>query len=101
MTAPEKTQGERPQRCYTLDISIGADDWQGVVDDLRHLTSHIEDCGPKCSSVMGGSSSGYTVTVTHRPDMTHDKYFEELNKYLDARDAEHSTRADTAEGGKP
>ena len=78
----EKVEG--PKRCYELTIRIGSDDWEGVAQDLQWLAQHIPDHGPECDSCMGGGSHGHTVTVVHRPEMTHERYFAELETYLDA-----------------
>lgn len=85
----------RPQRAYTLSIEIGADTWNDVVRDLRELAGHVEDHGPTCSSVSGSPSCGHVVTVTHRPDMTHDRYMAELEVYL----ADRRSVTDTASIG--
>lgn len=89
-THDPKRQKSRPRRCYTLSIEIGADDWAGVMSDLKHIVDHIKECGERCSSVMGGPSSGYIVNIHHDPGMTHDRYFEILDAYIfdDAKKAE-------------
>lgn len=78
---------ERPHRAYEIDIHIGADDWKSALWQIRDVLRHIEDHGEECSLVSGGSDSGATVTITKRPEMTHDRYFADLNAYLDAREA--------------
>ncbi len=80
----------RPQRCYTLSIEIGGDTWDDVIGQLRHLAEHIEDHGPECKSVGGSPSSGHVLTITHRPEQTHEKYIAELDAYIAARDKENA-----------
>lgn len=78
---------ERPHRAFELDIHIGANDWDCVLAELRYLADHIEQHGPECKSVSGSSSSGHTVTVVHRPEMTGPRYFADLDAYLRDKDA--------------
>lgn len=78
---PEETK-IRPRRRYELSVDVGGDTWQLVVDELRFLLPHIEDHGPECTSVAGSPSSNHVVVVHHNPDMTNEKYFEDLHKYL-------------------
>ncbi len=73
-----------PRRAYSVQIEIGADDWPALVRELARLADHIEAHGPDCKQVSGGYDTGSTVRVEHRPEMTHDKYVEELNTYLEA-----------------
>lgn len=82
---------DRPKRRYTLTIEIGADTWDDVIDDLRHTSQHIEDHGPSCQSVMGGSCGGHIVTVLQNPEMTHEKYMAELDAYLHHRASAQET----------
>jgi hypothetical protein len=79
---------DRPHRAYELDIHIGGDTWDEVIWNLHELANHIPDHGPACSSVSGSPSGGHSVTVTHRPEMTHEKYIEALEAYLESRRAE-------------
>lgn len=79
---------ERPHRAYELDIHVGGDTWYDVMRNLEELADHIPDHGPACSSASGSPSCGHSVTVTHRPEMTHEKYIEALTAYLEARRAE-------------
>ena len=74
---------ERPRRAFTLSIEISGDTWEAVLSDLDYLAGHIKEHGPTCKSVMGGCDSGHIVTITHLPDMTHDRYMDELSKYLE------------------
>lgn len=77
----------RPKRAYTVDIHIGGDTWKDVMTDINHIAYEFEARGDEYQSVMGGSSSGHIVTVTHRPEMTHEKYVAELDVYLRSRQA--------------
>lgn len=78
-------QVNAPKRRFTIDISIGADDWDTARRELLEVADHIAQHGPECSSVSGGYSAGHAVTITERPEMTHDSYFEALEAYLAGR----------------
>lgn len=81
------SNNERPRRRYTLQIEIGADTWDAVIGDLHYLAGHIEQHGPACSGVMGGSDVGHTVTAIEDPQQTHERYFEQLDAWIAAWDA--------------
>jgi len=78
----------RPHRAYELDIHIGGDTWKDVIHDLLDLARHVEDHGEKCGSTSGSPSCNHSVTIVVRPEMTHDRYIEELGAYLAERDKE-------------
>jgi hypothetical protein len=63
-------------------ISIGGDDWEAVVRDLDYLARHVAEHGAQCGSISGGYSGNHIVEVVEHPDMTHDRYFEELATHL-------------------
>lgn len=79
------SEPKQPRRAFELTITIGADTWRSVEDELAFLAIHIPDHGPKCDSVMGGPCRNHIVSIHHDPEMTHDRYHEELQAYLDAR----------------
>lgn len=71
-----------PHRAYELEIKIGGDTWQDVLRHLHELQQHIPDHGEECNSVSGGSTSNHIVIVGRYPEMTHDRYVQELDEYL-------------------
>lgn len=71
-----------PRRRFTIRIMVTGDTWEDVAHSLRDLLPHVEEHGPACSSVSGGSSTGHIVEVTEDPEMTHEKYTQELETYL-------------------
>ncbi len=77
----------RPHRAFELDIHIGGDTWEDVMRNFHELADHIPEHGPACSSVSGSPSCGHTVSVTQRPEMTHEKYIEALRVYIDRLNA--------------
>ena len=76
-----------PKRAFELELRVGGDSWDIVLNELQELVRHIRKNGQECSSVSGGYGSNHLVTITHDPSMTHDKYFEQLDQYIAARDA--------------
>lgn len=79
---------EAPKRRFEVEIHVSGDIWADVIDTLRDLLPHIEEHGPSCDSVSGGPSRGHWVRVTERPEMTHERYHEQLDAYLDELRAE-------------
>lgn len=73
---------ERPKRRFDLQITIGGDTWEDVARACDEIVSHVAEHGPACTSVSGGPSSGWAVSVTERPEMTHEAYFAAVEKYL-------------------
>ena len=71
---------ERPQRRFQVTIELGADDDKELATALRQVCEDI--IGGQRGSVSGGPSSGWVYKVIERTDMTHDRYIEELNRYI-------------------
>lgn len=92
---------DRPHRAYELDIHIGGDTWEDVMRNFRELADHIPEHGPACSSVSGSPSCGHTVNVTHRPEMTNDRYFRELDAWMDWRNPRNAAGKKAVPGPLP
>jgi hypothetical protein len=43
---------------------------------------HIEEHGQSCNSVSGGVSSYHSVDIQHRPEMTSERFHEELKAHI-------------------
>lgn len=78
---------DRPHRAFEIDIHIGADTWEDAADEVERVMQHIIEHGQQCGMASGGYSTGASVTIVHRPEMTHDRYFEQLDAHLAAKDA--------------
>jgi hypothetical protein len=78
----DETTIAAPKRRFELAITITGDTWEDVLFDLRDIAPHIETHGPGCTSVSGAPSHGHIVQVTERPEQTHEKYIEDLDRYL-------------------
>lgn len=83
---------EAPHRACRLTAKIEADTPHELACYLMHMAQQIER-GQLSNGVSGGPSSGaiYELTVADRP--THDEYFEEVRRYLAAKDAEKAALA--------
>lgn len=69
----------KPRRAWQLELSIGADTREDLVALLESLLFDSLKRGSD-SSVTGGYSSGGYFTVTHAPEWTHDRYFDQLDR---------------------
>jgi hypothetical protein len=75
-------------RRYTLKIKIGADDWKEMrhaLHSIEHDLYDREDGDIQITS--GGVGSGWTITGTCDPQMTHEKYFEAIEATREQRKA--------------
>lgn len=76
----------RPHRRFTLEIRITADTLADVSHELDFLAGHIPEHGAACDSVKGGPTSGHIVTIKEDPEMTPEKYFASLEKWIARED---------------
>lgn len=73
---------EKPERAYTINIKVSADDWEACIAELNFIVDHVIEHGEICSSVSGGYSTGHIVNIEHDPEMTHEKYFELSKQWM-------------------
>lgn len=76
---------ELPKRRVTLEISLGADDWDAAADALSDMATRIVREGPITDLCSGGWSVGYTVRGREDEQQTGDKYREALQAWRNAR----------------
>ncbi len=80
---------EKPHRKYELHLTLGADDAETLRDALRSLAFDLEGFETVSAwpyqSVSGAPDCGYSTDIECDPDMTPERYQEELEQYLDAR----------------
>lgn len=76
-----RTGASAPRRAYELTLCISADTWDNAVAEMRRVVEHVEEHGPGCNSISGGSSTGHIVEIEHRPEMTAGRYREELRAW--------------------
>lgn len=72
-----------------MNLELGADSFDELLQAIKNL--HLElliqkDKGSNFegpyNSVSGGPSSGYSLSIEFNSEMTHEKYFEEVNAFL-------------------
>jgi len=79
---------EKPeQRRWKFVGKIEADSWEDLLRGLDTIQFDLSNRNDQeiPFSVSGGYDSNWAFTVTEKPDMTHDKYFEELDAYLESK----------------
>jgi len=74
-----------PCRKYELRVGISGDTWDDVIHELRRVADHIEGHGETCNLSSGGSTCGAWVMNMIDPDMTHERYVEELKAWCAAK----------------
>ncbi len=85
MPMPEATLPilKGPYRAHSLIVSIGADTAKDLAWELRNMAANIER-GEMTVGTMGGGSVGSTYSYRIRPEQTHDRYFQEIDAWLEA-----------------
>jgi hypothetical protein len=83
---------DKPKRKYELEIRMGADSYEDMLNDLIDWaqTMKIESPGIDYSTdgVSAGYHSSHSYKIAVTPDMTHERYFEELDAWLDEQKAD-------------
>lgn len=84
MADPNASEVKRiaaPYRRHTLMLQIGADSLDDLAAELRMFAHRAErdELGTGC---IGGPSCGSTYSYVFDPDMTHERYFAEIDTYL-------------------
>lgn len=81
---------EQPRRAYEMTFKIGADTYKDMLHAMQNFIDMMEreypDLEVNHHGVSGGYSDGYSYDITIRPEMTHDRYFEAVNVWLDKRE---------------
>lgn len=72
---------EPPKRAIEIKINIGADDWDNVRHQLHDILYLLSKYGEIPESISGSPGSNRVIEVELNPEMTNEKYFEELGKY--------------------
>lgn len=89
-------ENKGPQRRYELNLKLGADSWDYVLRalhqieiDLSRLAPIRTELGHDYESVSGGPDYGTSIKIKFDADMTHEKYFEQLDQWLDNKNADN------------
>lgn len=74
----------KPKRTYELALTIGADTLDDLRSNLRSISIELDrrDDLTDYSSVSGGYQSNHILKIEYSSAVTHDSYFEELDKHL-------------------
>jgi len=89
----------KPRRRVVFIAKIEADDWSRLSDELAHMSREVDRGFMRGSSVSGGYSCGHIVVASEDGSMDHDKWYQELNEYLEAERAKGLPASATAPGG--
>lgn len=73
----------KPRRRIVFIAKIEADDWNRLADELLHMSREVDRGFMRSSSISGGYSCGHIVVSSEDGSMDHDKWFAELNEYLE------------------
>ena len=73
-----------PRRAYRLTLELEADDERALESALFNLSNQVAAGEISNHCVSGGYSSGFTWKLEHDPEMTGDRYREELGAYVSA-----------------
>lgn len=86
---------EAPKRYVELKFTIGADSYKELLRGIENFVTfmYIEhpDLDHNHNGVTGGPDYGYDYDFTFNPGMTHERYIEEVNAYLEADRAAKKT----------
>ena len=80
----EKTVVERPHRAYEIDIKAGGDTMEDLYYIVKQYMDEFFTEKQPINSTSGGSSSNAIVQARIDTSMTHDRYFEQLERYLES-----------------
>lgn len=78
---------EPPVRALRLTLELDADTRRDMAWALRNLAHRIECDELAGGGVWGGPTDGGIWELLTDPSMTHERFFAELNAYLDTKKA--------------
>mgnify|MGYP001127555722 CR=1 FL=1 len=81
-----------PERAHMLAMKLGADSTEALMSLLNSIIIDFERSGGPHSLVTGGYDIGGTVVYAENYGVTHDTYFEEVDAWIAAKEAEKATR---------
>lgn len=71
-----------PHRAHEIDLKVGADTLDDLVWALRTISTELQR-GQLSRGCSGSPSAGWTHEYRHDPEMTHDRYFADVDAWLD------------------
>lgn len=87
-----------PMPTFTLTLTIGACEWDCLVQRLEEETRHIAEHGPECRAVWGGAGTHGQVEIDRRPEVTREAYEKALHEWWLAEKAAGDVREEVREG---
>lgn len=66
-----------PMPAFTVTLSVGACEWDRLMDRMEEEVRHIREHGPDCKACWGGAGTHGHVTIQRR-DITQEDYDAEL-----------------------
>lgn len=77
----------KPNRAVQLAITIGADNFEEALRELRFAQQTLLERGERAGEMHSVCPSGsFNVSIALHPEMTHDRYFQELDAYIAQHD---------------
>lgn len=80
---------QKPHRKYQLTLIVGADDYDELLLEVDRWADMMYREYPNLdynfNGVRGGPDSGATYDIVVDPEMTHDRYFEQVNAWIEGR----------------
>lgn len=78
------------KRRYAMNLDLQADSFDDLLNALKNLQLELliaKDRGSTnfeapYKAVSGGVHSGYSLEIYFDPEMTHEKYFEQIDEFL-------------------
>jgi glutamate 5-kinase len=88
-----------PRRRIECQLHLSADSWLEAASALAGVALRLYEARERGDDVIdvtsGGVASGYTLTATEDPDITHDSYIAKIQEYLTAKKAESTTQKES------
>lgn len=72
----------KPRRAHSITITAGADTFEGLIAELKQIIFDLQR--GSYNSVSGGSSTNHIVEYVTDPEMTHDRYMELIDEFIQA-----------------
>jgi hypothetical protein len=95
------TQLKQPVMAHSLLLEVEADNVKELANVLHRIAKDLALNGPTESVICGGYDYGYMLKYKHDPEMTHDKFYAELEAFMDWQKQQPPIIAvDDSEGGQ-
>lgn len=69
---------ELPRRAWVMELKIGADTPEEIERALEQIATAFAMGGLRSGFCSGGCASGWSGHTSHDPEMTHERYFEDI-----------------------